>query len=221
MFLTRLLRNSLGKRCRLFSSDAGNTNAESDVILTKEVNDRGVIILNRPHMLNAVNIEMAHKLLKLLLKWQDTKSLVIVKGAGEKALSSGADLKTAYEKSSDFKSIVLSAHMTNYLINTYKIPYVAIMDGVTMGGGVGISVHGSYRIATERTQLSMPETIVGLIPNVGGTYFLPRIRNKLGIYMGLTGSKIVGKSYASNYTYYRFVILIFYLFFFYFQEKMF
>lgn len=80
----------------------------------------------------------------------------------------------------------------NHLIGTYKIPYVAIIHGITMGGGVGLSVHGKYRIATEKTMFAMPETAIGLFPDVGGTYFLPRLKGNLGVYLGLTGHRLKG-----------------------------
>jgi len=78
------------------------------------------------------------------------------------------------------------------LIGTYKKPYIAIINGITMGGGVGLSVHGKYRIATEKTLFAMPETAIGLFPDVGATYFLSRLKGKLGIYLGLTGHRLKG-----------------------------
>lgn len=80
----------------------------------------------------------------------------------------------------------------NHLIGTYKIPYVALINGIVMGGGVGLSVHSKYRIATEKTLFAMPETAIGLFPDVGGSYFLPRLKNKLGLYLGLTGDRLKG-----------------------------
>lgn len=80
----------------------------------------------------------------------------------------------------------------NHLIGTYKTPYVAFIDGITMGGGAGLSVHGKYRIATEKTMFAMPETGIGLFPDVGGSYFLPKLKDKLGLYLGLTGHVLKG-----------------------------
>lgn len=80
----------------------------------------------------------------------------------------------------------------NNLIGTYKKPYVALIHGITMGGGVGLSVHGKYRIATEKTLFAMPETAIGLFPDVGGTYFLPKLSGKLGMFLGLTGHRLKG-----------------------------
>lgn len=86
--------------------------------------------------------------------------------------------------------IFLFASSLNHFIGTYKKPYIAIINGITMGGGVGLSVHGKYRIATEKTLFAMPETAIGLFPDVGATYFLSRLKGRLGIYLGLTGHRL-------------------------------
>jgi len=88
--------------------------------------------------------------------------------------------------------IFSSVSSLNHLIGTYKKPYIAIIDGITMGGGVGLSVHGKYRIATEKTLFAMPETAIGLYPDTGATHFLSRLKGKLGIYLGLTGHRLKG-----------------------------
>jgi len=88
--------------------------------------------------------------------------------------------------------IFSSVSSLNHLIGTYKKPYIAIIDGITMGGGVGLSVHGKYRIATEKTLFAMPETAIGLCPDTGVTHFLSRLKGKLGIYLGLTGYRLKG-----------------------------
>lgn len=84
----------------------------------------------------------------------------------------------------------------NHLIGTYKKPYVALINGITMGGGAGLSVHGKYRIATEKTVFAMPETGIGLFPDVGGSHFLPKLKSKLGLYLGLTGHVLRGNSHV-------------------------
>lgn len=177
---------------RLLSTGAGTTT--SDLVLAEEINDKGVLTLNRPKSLNALNFEMVQKVYEVLIKWQDTKSLVIVKGAGEKAFCAGGDVKGLVEAGDvdAGKKFFRNEYISNHLIGTYKIPYVALIDGVTMGGGVGISIHGKYRIATERTLFAMPETAIGLFPDVGGSYFLPRLQGKLGLYLGLTGFRLKG-----------------------------
>ena len=83
-------------------------------------------------------------------------------------------------------------YILNHLIGTYKVPYVALIDGITMGGGVGLSVHAPYRVATKKTLFAMPETGIGLIPDVGGSYFLPRLEGELGTYLALTGHRLRG-----------------------------
>lgn len=90
------------------------------------------------------------------------------------------------------KMIFFFAIRLNYFIGTYAKPYIAIINGITMGGGAGLSIHGKYRIATEKTLFAMPETTIGLFPDVGATYFLSRLKGKLGIYLGLTGHRLKG-----------------------------
>lgn len=172
-----------------------STSAEED-ILVKNVGDKGVITLNRPKALNSVNMSMIRKILPLLQQWEKEKTMVLIKGSGEKAFCAGGDVRAIYEAGlkgeklgSEFFRI---EYTTNGLIGTYKIPYIAFIDGIVMGGGVGLSVHGQYRVATERTMFAMPETAIALFPDVGGSYFLPRLSGKLGCYLALTGDRIKG-----------------------------
>lgn len=164
-------------------------------ILTEEVNGKGVLILNRPEALNAVNLEMVETINQSLTKWQETHSLVLIKGAGQKAFSSGGDVPSiASAKDMSFKKKFFTIdYKTNYLIATLKIPYIALIDGITMGGGVGISVLGKYQVATERTLLAMPETSIGFFPDVGSSHFLQRLPGKIGLYIALTGARLKGK----------------------------
>lgn len=154
-----------------------------------------MIILNRPKALNAINLDMVRKIYKHLKKCETTKSLVIIKGTGEKAFCAGGDVRAVVESgpSEESKSFFREEYTTNALIGNYTIPYIALIDGITMGGGVGLSVHGKYRVATERTLFAMPETAIGLFPDVGGSYFLPRLQGKLGLYLGLTGVRLKGE----------------------------
>lgn len=125
---------------------------------------------------------------------ESTKALVIIKGAGEKSFCAGGDVRAVTEGSlEDGKSFFRDEYRLNALIGSFKKPYVAIIDGITMGGGVGLSVHGKYRVATERTMFAMPETAIGLFPDVGGGHFLPRMNGKLGLYLGLTGFRLKGR----------------------------
>lgn len=167
----------------------------TSLVLSEEINDKGVLTLNRPKALNAVNYEMVEKVHVQLRQWQKTKSLILIKGAGEKAFCAGGDVRTIVEAKDPSlgRNFFRTEYMTNYMIGTLKIPYVALIDGITMGGGVGMSVHGKYRVATERTLFAMPETAIGLFPDVGGSYFLPRLAGKLGLYLALTGARLKGK----------------------------
>ncbi|CAD1479163.1 unnamed protein product, partial [Heterotrigona itama] len=169
-----------------------------DDVLFKDIGDKGIIILNRPKALNALNLSMVEKIYPILKKWESSKRLVIIEGAGEKAFCAGGDVKSIVNTLKETENKILGEtffrkeYSLNYLIGTCKIPYVAIINGITMGGGVGLSVHGKYRIATEKTLFAMPETAIGLFPDVGGTYFLPRLKGKLGLYLGLTGDRLKG-----------------------------
>lgn len=177
-----------------------STGVSSDLVLAEEINDAGVLTLNRPKSLNALNLEMVQNAYEILSRWQDTRTLVIVKGAGEKAFCAGGDVKGLIEDGSvaEGKKFFRHEYTLDHLIGTYKIPYIALIDGIVMGGGVGLSVHGKYRIATERTLFAMPETAIGLFPDVGGTYFLPRLQGKLGVYLGLTGFRLKGTVHVLN-----------------------
>lgn len=169
--------------------------ATSDVVLVHETDSAGVITLNRPKALNAANLKMVQQVYAPLKKWQDTKSVVIIKGAGDKAFCAGGDVRSLVES----KDIALgqtffrTEYTMNHLIGTYRVPYIALIDGIVMGGGVGVSVLGKYRVATERSLFAMPETKIGLFPDVGGSYFLPQLQGKLGLYLGLTGFTLKGK----------------------------
>ncbi|XP_073817556.1 3-hydroxyisobutyryl-CoA hydrolase isoform X2 [Musca autumnalis] len=167
----------------------------SSEVLATESSDKGMIILNRPKALNAINLEMVRKIYKHLKKCEKTKSLMIIKGTGEKSFCAGGDVRAVVEAgpTEESKSFFRDEYTTNALIGNYKIPYIALIDGITMGGGVGLSVHGKYRVATERTLFAMPETAIGLFPDVGGSYFLPRLEGKIGLYLGLTGFRLKGE----------------------------
>jgi 3-hydroxyisobutyryl-CoA hydrolase len=130
----------------------------------------------------------------ILKVFESTKKLVIIKGAGPKAFCAGGDVRSVVEGPLD-KGINFfrKEYRMNELIGSYRKPYIAIIDGITMGGGVGLSVHGKYRVATERTLFAMPETAIGLFPDVGGGHFLSRLPGKLGLYLGLTGFRLKGR----------------------------
>lgn len=162
----------------------------------------GLVTLNRPKALNALTLDMIRLFDPQLRRWAEDPGVkaVVVRGAGEKAFCAGGDVMKLYLTGKDDKEgrsrtpiiqdFFREEYVLNRLIKRYPKPYVALMDGVTMGGGVGISEPGSHRIGTERTLYAMPETAIGLFPDVGGTYFLPRYPGQLGPFLGLTGERL-------------------------------
>uniref|UniRef100_A0A182N5K7 3-hydroxyisobutyryl-CoA hydrolase, mitochondrial n=1 Tax=Anopheles dirus TaxID=7168 RepID=A0A182N5K7_9DIPT len=179
--------------CRTMSSTTGD--ASNRLVLTEDVGSKGVITLNRPKALNAINLEMVQLIYEAMKRWENSKHLVIIKSVGEKAFCAGGDVRAITEKGGEelAKKFFSTEYGVNALIGNYRPTYIAFIDGITMGGGVGLSVHGKYRIATERTMFAMPETAIGLFPDVGGGYFLPRLEGKLGLYLGLTGFRLKGR----------------------------
>lgn len=168
----------------------------TDFVLADEINGKGILTLNQPKMLNALHYEMAEKIFIALNKWKNTKSMILVKGNGGKAFCAGGDLKRLidakqYEISMKFFKI---EYTTYFMIAHLQIPWISLIDGITMGSGVGCSIYGRYRIATERTIFAMPETLIGAMPDIGASYFLPRLQGYLGYYLGLTGTRLHGKS---------------------------
>lgn len=157
----------------------------------------GRILLNRPRALNALDLVMVDMMMVQLKSWEQDASVkaVIVEGAGEKAFCAGGDIRGLYDARKVDDEEMLDAfyrreyHLNHYIAN-YPKPYIALMDGITMGGGVGVSIHGRFRVVTERTLFAMPETGIGFFPDVGGGYFLPRCPGKIGMYLGLTGARI-------------------------------
>ncbi|MEP1144221.1 MAG: enoyl-CoA hydratase/isomerase family protein [Henriciella sp.] len=160
----------------------------------------GHISLNRSSALHALTQEMCDAITRALRAWKDDDAveLVIVDHApGTRGFCAGGDVSMlASSGRCDAKQahqFFQTEYQLNQFIASYPKPYVAIMDGVTMGGGVGLSIHGSYQIATERTVLSMPETGIGLFPDIGATWFLPRLRGQLGTWLALTGARLKGQ----------------------------
>lgn len=173
-----------------------------DDVLFDIKNDVGIITLNRPKALNALNTSMVTKINPKLKEYESKVRMVIVQGAGGKAFCAGGDVKSITENGPCAKSIEIGTtffkyeYTMNSIIGNYKIPYVSLIDGITMGGGVGISVHGKYRVATEKTLFAMPETAIGLFCDVGGSYILSRMENNLGVLLGLTGNRLKGSDVA-------------------------
>lgn len=159
----------------------------------------GRVRLNRPKALNSLTTEMCTSLLAQLTAWADDDAVgaVFIDGAGEKGLCAGGDVRALREHflAGDYAAGMHfweQEYAVNGLIADYPKPFVAWMDGVVMGGGVGVSSHGSKRLVTERAKVAMPETIIGLFPDVGGTYLLSRAPGELGTYAALTGASLSG-----------------------------
>ncbi|MFK7862055.1 MAG: enoyl-CoA hydratase/isomerase family protein [Granulosicoccus sp.] len=157
----------------------------------------GRLTLRRPQALNALSHDMSLKIETALLEWlsDDAVSLVMIDAEGEKAFCAGGDVAVLYNQGiagdvDSGRQFWRDEYRLNALIDRYTKPYVAIMDGITMGGGIGISAHGSHRIVTERSSLAMPECSIGLVPDVGGTHLLSRSSGHLGEFLALTGTRM-------------------------------
>lgn len=171
----------------------------SDVLIRVEENGVGRITLNRPDALHALNEDMCAQILKALNTWSDDPRvyLVLVDHLdGSRGFCAGGDIRMLAESGagdgSSARQFFATEYRMNAAIHNFQKPYVSILDGVTMGGGVGLSVHGSYRVSTERTLFAMPETGIGLFPDVGGGWFLPRLIGELGTWLALTGARLKG-----------------------------
>jgi len=156
----------------------------------------GLITLNRPKALNALTHAMCVAMRAQLAAWatDDAVKCVVIEGAGERAFCAGGDIRALYDSGKARTSYIFDFYRDEYLLNAaikhYRKPYVALLRGIVMGGGVGVSVHGSHRIADETMLFAMPETGIGLFPDVGGSFFLPRCPGELGMYLGLTGTRL-------------------------------
>jgi enoyl-CoA hydratase len=174
--------------------------ATNDEVLIRVEGKAGRITLNRPKALNALTLSMVRTIWPTLLAWKDDPAveLVILDGAGERGLCAGGDVRWLYDSRSrgigDALAFWREEYPLNALIHRYPKPFVPIMDGIVMGGGIGLSAHvrSGTRIVTERSQLAMPETTIGLIPDVGGTWLLGRAPDSFGEYLGLVGERMHG-----------------------------
>ncbi|MBA4783703.1 MAG: enoyl-CoA hydratase/isomerase family protein [Rhizobiales bacterium] len=169
----------------------------TDELLIRVEGRAGRITLNRPHALNALNYAMVMEIERALHAWagDPAVALVIIDGAGERAFCAGGDIEELYHsgRRHDFQfglKFWRDEYRLNALIDEYPKPYIALMHGFVMGGGVGVSAHGSHRIVTETAQIAMPECSIGLIPDVGGTHLLGAAPGHLGEYIGLTGYRM-------------------------------
>lgn len=197
----KLLANAHSNSRMLLSTTMEDNKQE---VFLESIGNKGLITLNRPKALNALNMTMVRQITPALKQWEDEhKVMIIIQGTGGKAFCAGGDVRSIVESVKNLgvskeEGRSLSAdffreeYQLNHLISTLQTPYIALIDGITMGGGVGLSVHGYYRVSTEKTLFAMPETAIGFVPDVGGTYFLPRLKGKLGLFLALTGYRLKG-----------------------------
>ena len=170
----------------------------SDDVLISTQDRVGRIRLNRPKAIHALNTAMCDTMSQALLGWihDDSVEAVVIDHAEGRGFCAGGDVvmiaRSGNEDAADAKRFFFAEYRLNHLLFTYPKPTVAIMDGITMGGGVGISMPCEFRIATENTRFAMPETGIGLFPDVGGGWYLPRLPSRVGEFMALTGARLDG-----------------------------
>lgn len=171
---------------------------ENEDILVNVRNGVGILTLNRPKAINSLNEAMVSGMAAALDAWEhdDTVHTVLLTGAGERGLCAGGDVVALYHSAkvggADARRFWYDEYRLNARIGSYPKPYVALMDGIVMGGGVGVAAHGSVRVATDSTKMAMPEVGIGFIPDVGGTYLLSRAPGALGLHAALTGAPFSG-----------------------------
>lgn len=171
--------------------------AEGDLVARKE-GSAGIIRLNRPKAINAVTLEMFHDIDRALDAFEKDPAVAVIllEGAGERGLCAGGDIRSLWESSKvrgDLGKILWrDEYILNARIKKFPKPYVSFMDGIVMGGGVGLSAHSSHRVVTDRTKLAMPEVGLGFFPDVGGTWLLAHSPGEVGTYFGLTGHTMNG-----------------------------
>ncbi|MGO4203920.1 enoyl-CoA hydratase/isomerase family protein [Rhodococcus sp. TAF43] len=178
------------------SESLGSDDAEVREVIVDRVGDLGRITLNRPKAINALNHAMVRQMAAALLEWSDDDAVraVLLRGAGERGLCAGGDIVSIYhdarEGGNGSRDFWRDEYVLNAAIARYGKPYVAIMDGIVMGGGVGVSAHGKVRVVTERSMIGMPEVGIGFVPDVGGTYLLSRAPGELGTHIALTTARL-------------------------------
>ena len=168
----------------------------TDDVLFEKRGALGLITLNRPKALNALTRDMCVAMKAQLDRWinDDAVKAVLVRGSGDRAFCAGGDIRALYESGKAKTGYAADFYRDEYLLNAaikhYPKPYIALTHGIVMGGGVGVSVHGSHRVAGQTMTFAMPETGIGLFPDVGGSWFLPRCPGETGMYLALTGARL-------------------------------
>lgn len=173
------------------------TGADEPEILFEQRGEAGLITLNRPKSLNALTFSMSTAMYRVLAEWErdDTITRVVIRGRGGRAFCAGGDIRQIYELArqgldEEVRQFWLAEYHLNAYVKRYTKPYIALIEGIVMGGGVGLSLHGSHRVASERYALAMPEVGIGFFPDVGMTHALPRLPGYAGHYLALTGARI-------------------------------
>ena len=158
----------------------------------------GRLSLNRPKAIHALNLPMCRAMIDALVKWREDDAIeaIIIDHSEGRGFCAGGDIRMLAESGAhdgtEARQFFHTEYRLNHLLFTYAKPVVAFMDGITMGGGVGISQPAKYRVATEHTRFAMPETGIGLFPDVGGGWYLPRLEGRVGVYLALTGARLDG-----------------------------
>lgn len=171
---------------------------ESDEVLTRVDGGVGLVTLNRPKAINSLNQTMVDLLSTVLIRWErdDEVRAVVVSGAGERGLCAGGDVVAVYHSARkdgvEARRFWRAEYLMNGQIGRFSKPYVALMDGIVMGGGVGVSAYGDVRVVTDTSKVAMPEVGIGFIPDVGGAYLLSRAPGSLGLHAALTGAPFSG-----------------------------
>jgi enoyl-CoA hydratase len=172
--------------------------AEPTVIARHE-GAAGTILMNRPRALNALDQGMIHDIAAALARFRDDPAakLVVLEGAGGRAFCAGGDVRRMRDlalagDAAAIEAFFAAEYAMNQAIAEFPKPWISLIDGVCMGGGIGVSIHGSHRIVTEHALLAMPETAIALFPDVGTSYVLPRLPGALGMFLALTGARLRG-----------------------------
>ncbi|MBM3467812.1 MAG: enoyl-CoA hydratase/isomerase family protein [Alphaproteobacteria bacterium] len=173
---------------------------EEKEIISKQDGHAGVMMLNRPKALNALSLSMIREITRLLVSWKDDTQIhcVMLMSTHDKAFCAGGDIRSVYDArlkgDEDYIcSIFQEEYLLNYMIQMFPKPYISFIDGLSMGGGLGISIHGSHRLVTEKTGMAMPETAIGFFPDIGANFFLNRCPGEIGTYLALLGSTIAAE----------------------------
>ncbi len=171
---------------------------ESDEVLTRVDGNVGLITLNRPKAINSLNQRMVDALRAILTAWADDDAVraVVLSGAGERGLCAGGDVVSIYHSARkdgvEARRFWRDEYLMNAQISDFAKPYVALMDGIVMGGGVGVSAHANTRVVTDTSKIAMPEVGIGFVPDVGGMFLLSRAPGGLGLHAALTGAPFSG-----------------------------